>query len=381
MIKKYKDFLNESILGKAKELTNFRTISKNDLIADKYIDMIYADWEKKKDVIKAFIVQNNGYDIMTYRISDDTDSYAGAGNKNDGDIEIKLTHIKESGWDRDISDGRIEVTVFKPYKGDLVVLGRGLNSGDIINDDDGVKENSSYVNISGKKAKDVISFMKSKFIEKYPDLKSSKNLSYLSVFEVDKDLVKSRKDKYEKRRKEQEEEYHRKRKEASDILNKDSKFDEGYFEDVFLESQEEFGFSMSVVKFLRKDNNVFYSKMFSKYELVSSVEYSSLKYDLEEDVLYVLLEFNTKDADVYDEGEEEDIYDEGEEEDVYEEEYLESVHNENADFKILNILQSKRILSQFKLICMENDTEGHISGIIKNIGSSYYNIFALLRQK
>lgn len=379
MIKKYKDFLNEGILGKAKELANFRTISKNDLIADKYINMIYTDWEKKKDVIKAFIVQNNGYDIMTYRISDDTDSYAGAGNKNDGDIEIKLTHIKESGWDRDISDGRIEVTVFKPYKGDLVVLGRGLNSGDIINDDDGVKENSSYVNISGKKAKDVISFMKSKFIEKYPDLKSSKNLSYLSVFEVDKDLVKSRKDKYEKKRKEQEEEYHRMQKEASDILNRDSKFDEGYFEDVFLESQEEFGFSMNVVKFLRKDNNVFYSKMFSKYEHISSTTYDGFGYELENDILYVLLGFDTsiksnKDTVGYNP----------------DEDYYESASSiSKADSEIVSILKSKRISSQFELLSIEEidvieesvDFGKSIYRLSSKLMSSENTIIALLRQK
>ena len=69
--------INESkfdrVVNKGKEILNFRTIKENDKIAKKYIDLIYKDWNEKKDLLKVFL--NMDSEFITYRINDNEDTH------------------------------------------------------------------------------------------------------------------------------------------------------------------------------------------------------------------------------------------------------------------------------------------------------------------
>lgn len=175
IIKSYESYVSESIISKAKELFNFRQISENDKIAKKYIDMIYKDWNKNKNLLKSFISISDDSTTFKYLISDNESDICGTGTSEEH-ILIQLILIKDiSNWQSDTSRARISAKIFKPYIGSKELFGRDIKTDKIIINDNGIDGDVySYINISHNQVSKIIDFFKSEFIKKYPVLSTSK---------------------------------------------------------------------------------------------------------------------------------------------------------------------------------------------------------------
>lgn len=235
---RYKDFTNEGIISKGLELLNYRTIKENDKIAKKYIEMIYKDWEKNKNLMAVFLNFNDSNTSLTYKISDDpyTQCNTKGGDFEKETSEIKLMSINESGWDSDITRARIEATKFVQYKGDLHLFGRDMETNEVIVDNNGIEGDVyAYLNISKDQVDRLINFFKGKFIEKYPQLRGNKHFSYIEILKHDKDLkdflIKRSEDKRKshiEQRKLEEEKY-------TNLIKEHAKFDEQDIKDLFVD--------------------------------------------------------------------------------------------------------------------------------------------------
>jgi len=76
-IQKYQEFINEGIISKGLELINYKTVKENDKIAKKYIDMIYQNYNKHKNVMATKIFDNGTHCTLIYKISEDPYAQAG----------------------------------------------------------------------------------------------------------------------------------------------------------------------------------------------------------------------------------------------------------------------------------------------------------------
>lgn len=194
MITKYDKFISESIFSKAKqgianlsikskEIVNRKELQNNDKIGDKWINKIKEDWLKNKNPLKIQLNNNESYISLTYVISDSKTTIPSSGNRNKGDIDIKFLLINKGGWDNDISGARIEVSMFIPYKGNLLLIGRDMKDNSIIQSDNGLKgDYYDYINISKSKAEGVINFIRSEINRNFPKLKD-KDITLNNVFD------------------------------------------------------------------------------------------------------------------------------------------------------------------------------------------------------
>lgn len=200
-VHRYQEFINEGIISKGLELINYKTVKENDKIAKKYIDMIYQNYNKHKNVMAAKIFESDGYTNFWYKISEDPYAQAGTGGGEYPDyIEVKLMSIRESGWDNDITRARIEVE-----KNGKRLIGRDIKTNKVLISETGLNDNVySYINISQSQVDKTINFFKSEYIKKYPEMSEFKAFNYMRVLEIDKDLQKKLKDRYESKRKEYE---------------------------------------------------------------------------------------------------------------------------------------------------------------------------------
>ena len=205
-VQRYQEFINEGIISKGLELLNYKTVKENDKIAKKYIDMIYQNYNKHKNVMAAKIFDNGSHCTLIYKISEDPYAQSGtSGGEYPEYIEVKLTSIRESGWDNDITRARIEVE----KNGDgpsKRLIGRDIKTNKVLSSETGLNDNDvySYINISQSQVDKIIDFFKKEYIKKYPEMSDFKAFNYMRVLEIDKDLQKSLKDRYESKRKEYE---------------------------------------------------------------------------------------------------------------------------------------------------------------------------------
>jgi hypothetical protein len=269
MIKNYSDFIKEGILTKGKQLLNYKSVKENDKIAQKYINMIYVDWEKNKNLLKVGIRRANDSDNMEleYRITD-KDTLAFTGNRDKGDILIKVSLVP-SNYHNDISGARIFVNTFIPYKGELPLFGREMGTNKTIVDESGIKEDVyDYLNISEGPVKKLINFFKSKFHEKYPQLRTSGNLSYLTVLPIDNELRESREKVHKEEREKEEKEFLKRKDEATKMLSDNIQYSSEEIEDYFIELIDE-GRKIDIIPIYVKDGIIYYQKNYSSLGITS----------------------------------------------------------------------------------------------------------------
>lgn len=200
-LQRYQEFINEGIISKGLELLNYKTVKENDKIAKKYIDMIYVNYNKHKNVMAAKIFDNGSHCTLIYKISEDPYAQAGtAGGEYPNYIEVKLTSIREKGWSSDITRARLEVE-----KNGKNIIGRDMRTNKLVTSETGLDNNVyDYINISQSQVDKAINFFKSEYIKKYPEMSGFKAFNYMRVLEIDKELGKKLKDRYESKRKEYE---------------------------------------------------------------------------------------------------------------------------------------------------------------------------------
>jgi hypothetical protein len=209
---KYQEFINEGVISKGLELLNYKTVNENDKIAKKYIDMIYDNYSEHKNIMAAKICENNGYTSFWYKISKDPYAQVGtSGGEYPDYIEVKLTSINQTGWSNDITRARIEVEKDGKY-----IIGRNMKTNKLVTSETGLDNVYPYINISQSQVDKMIKFFKSEYIKKYPEMSIFKAFNYMRVLEIDKDLQKKLKDRYENKRTE----YENNRKELENKFNK-----------------------------------------------------------------------------------------------------------------------------------------------------------------
>jgi len=189
--------LNEGIVGtlsKGKEILNKFSSpiqsKRNDDIANKYIKMIYDDYNKNKDLFRVNIRDNKGYQELEYMITNGDQNDVQLGNRDEDAITIEVSYRDNIFSGSDDTKARIEVTKFKSYLGDLVVLGREIRSGKIIDNINGEKSTNdkpiSYVNISSGSVKKLINFFIKEFRRDYPTM--TKYYGTRAIMELRPDL-------------------------------------------------------------------------------------------------------------------------------------------------------------------------------------------------
>lgn len=199
-LQRYQEFTNEGIISKGLELLNYKTVKENDKIAKKYIDMIYANYKIHKNVMAAKIFDNGSHCTLIYKISEDPYAQAGtAGGEYPDYIEVKLTSIRKAGWSNDITRARLEVE-----KNGKNIIGRDMKTNKLVTSETGLDNAYSYINISQGQVDKAINFFKSEYIKKYPEMSDFKAFNYMRVLEIDKELGKKLKNRYESKRKEYE---------------------------------------------------------------------------------------------------------------------------------------------------------------------------------
>lgn len=218
-IKNYNNFINEGIVSKGLELLNYSTIKKNDVLAKKYLDMIYKDYAEKKSLLPVKMAINDKYTTMWYKIT--KDPYGTPGNSGGSFpeyIEVEIMSIYEFGWSNDITRSRIGVERSFERGPDKLLIGRDMKTNKVLHDENGISgDNYDYINLSQGQIDKMISFFTNEYIKKYPELKGSKYLNATEIFRIDKKLSDEKNEFYNKIHKDQEEKH---KDQTNKILNK-----------------------------------------------------------------------------------------------------------------------------------------------------------------
>lgn len=288
-ILKYKVF-NEGIIGKAKEIINRKTVLENNKVADKYLKMIMDDYEKKKNLIKLHINLHKEYDKLLYLI-DDTEFNVPKESTGEEHIKIELTYIKSNSWNNDISNARIKVTKFEPYKGDTHLIGRDLDTNQIFDDPNGKNGNFSYLNISSKPVKKIIDFFIKEFTDKYPTLKNSGTLSATQITEVDRRLrmrIKDHHDNKTKSYKRLVEDYTKYYNENFEKIKLNGKLQLEDVEDIFIEITDNYSKDLTLVikSALYKNGYLFYVH---RYATIFTVPANMISKFNESKIYYIVI--------------------------------------------------------------------------------------------
>ena len=143
---RYLKSYNEGVLSKARELLNFS--KKADLLCKKYIKMIYDDWNKHHDLYRVSIIDGgDGYTHLHYMITDGDQNDVQLGNRDENAITIEFSYIKNIlGWGNDTTQARLKATKFKSYLGDRYIVGKVINTGEIIESEEGSNKNPTMCN-------------------------------------------------------------------------------------------------------------------------------------------------------------------------------------------------------------------------------------------
>jgi hypothetical protein len=304
-VQRYQEFINEGIISKGLELLNYKKIKDNDKIAKKYIDMIYQNYNKHKNVMAAKIFDNGSHCTLIYKISEDPYAQAGtAGGEYPEYIEVKLTSIRESGWDNDITRARIEVD--KNGSGPSKrLIGRDMKTNKVLTSETGLNDNDvySYINISQSQVDKLIEFFKKEYIKKYPEMSGFKAFNYMRVLEIDEDLQKKLKDRYESKRKEYEDNRKDLGVKLNEIIDKNASNTIDEAEDYFIDltdlAKEMFNSELSVSISTRINDVVgIKSRIFDKF--YSNFMFKNIPDFFRQDKIYYILEYSMLDEDGHD---------------------------------------------------------------------------------
>lgn len=180
---------SKNFINRVRDFLTPEQVKKNNETAKKYIELVIDDWNKRQDLLKVFIADSDSSCSLTYRISQNPYDLPNTGGMSPHYIEVKLMVIKERfGWPNDISRARFEVHRHDDYKGERPLVGRDMETGDVVEDMEGInKYVYDYINISPHLIKDIVSFFIKEFKSKYPSM--DKYYNYMRLFELDKDLA------------------------------------------------------------------------------------------------------------------------------------------------------------------------------------------------
>lgn len=236
---RYKQF-NEGIISKGLELINSKEIKESDKIAQKYLDMIYKDYEKKKSLLAVKISNNKGYKKFWYKITEDPYGNPSTSGGEYDYIIIELTSINEMGWS-DITRARFGAEISQKGSRTKNIVGRDMKTNKLIFNENGINEEVyDYVNVSQGPIEKIINFFTKEYISKYPQLKGSQHLNSMKIMEIDKKFSEEMnlfyKNKHEKSRKEHDEKHSK----LNDIIEKTSFYKEDDLMDYFLDIKEFF---------------------------------------------------------------------------------------------------------------------------------------------
>lgn len=231
-LKRYNQFINEGIISKSLELINYSKVSENDKIAKKYLKMVYDNYDKNKNLMAAKISINSKYTSFWYKISDDPYTQSGtSGGEYPNYIEVKLTSINETGWDRDITRARIEVK-----NNGKNLIGRDMDTNKNIESESGIdKSVYTYLNISQSQVDKMINFFKSEYIKRYPEMSEFKSFNYMRILEIDKELRKKIENNHKDNRKKYEDNRIELENKFKEIIDQNAKFDHEEINDYFID--------------------------------------------------------------------------------------------------------------------------------------------------
>jgi len=229
---RYNQFINEGIISKGLELLNYKTVKENDKIAQKYLKMVYDNYNKHKNLMAVKIAINSGHTTLWYKISEDPYTQAGtAGGEYPKYTEVEITSINEMGWNSDITRARIEVE-----KDGKRLIGRDMDTNKTIESESGIdKDVYSYLNISQSQVDKMIDFFKSEYIKKYPEMANFKAFNYMRILEIDKGLKKLLEDRYKNSRKKHEDDRIELENKFKDFIDQNAKFDHEEINDYFID--------------------------------------------------------------------------------------------------------------------------------------------------
>lgn len=228
----YNQFINEGLISKGLELLNYKTVKENDRIAQKYLKMVYDNYNKHKNLMAVKIIINSGYTTLWYKISEDPYTQAGtAGGEYPDYIEVELTSINEMGWSSDLTRARIEVE-----KNGKHLIGRDMDTNKTIESEHGIdKYVYEYLNISQSQVDKMINFFKSEYIKKYPEMRDFKAFNYNRILEIDRELKKELENKYKSDRKKHEDDRIELQNKFKDFIERNAKFDHEEINDYFID--------------------------------------------------------------------------------------------------------------------------------------------------
>jgi hypothetical protein len=229
---RYNQFINEGIISKGLELLNYKTVKENDKIAQKYLKMVYDNYNKHKNLMAVKISINSGYTTLWYKISEDPYTQANTSGGEFSDyIEVKITSINETGWSSDITRARIEVE-----KNGKHLIGRDMDTNKTIESEHGIDKNVyGYLNISQSQVDKMINFFKSEYIKKYPEMSNFKAFNYWIILEIDKEIKKELEDRYKSSRKKHEDDRVELENKFKDFIDQNAKFDHEEINDYFID--------------------------------------------------------------------------------------------------------------------------------------------------
>lgn len=228
----YNQFINEGIVSKGLELLNYKTIKENDKIAQKYLKMVYDNYNKHKNLMAIKIAINSGYTTLWYKISEDPYTQANtSGGEFPDYIEVKITSINESGWSSDITRARIEVE-----KNGKKLIGRDMDTNKTIESESGIdKSVYDYLNISQSQVDKMIQFFKSEYIKKYPEMIDFKAFNYMRILEIDKELKKELENRFKSSKKKHEDDRVELESKFKEFIEQNAKFDHEEINDYFID--------------------------------------------------------------------------------------------------------------------------------------------------
>ena len=230
-LQRYNQFINEGIISKGLELLNYKTVKENDNIAQKYLKMIYDNYDKHKNLMAVKIAINSGHTTLWYKISEDPYTQAGTWGGESDFIEVKITSINEAGWSSDITRARIEVE-----KNGKKLIGRDTETNKTIESESGIDNNAyGYLNISQSQVDKMINFFKSEYIKKYPEMREYKYFDYMRILEIDKEVKKSLDLALRSRRKKHEDDRIELKNKFKDFIEQNAKFDQEEINDYFID--------------------------------------------------------------------------------------------------------------------------------------------------
>lgn len=221
-LRRYNQFINEGIISKGLELINYKTVKENDKIAQKYLKMVYDNYNRHKNLMAVKIFFNKGYTNFWYKISEDPYAQAGtAGGEYPDYIEVKLTSINEMGWSSDLTRARIEVE-----KNGKNLIGRDMNTNKTIESESGIdRDVYDYLNISQSQVDKMIQFFKSEYIKKYPEMSDFRSFNYMRILEINKKLTNELNNRYVSQKKKHEEDREIMEQKFKEIIDEIAEFD------------------------------------------------------------------------------------------------------------------------------------------------------------